>query len=63
MAVGDHEGRDVLDDFGAATDDGVGTDAAELVHAGEAGDDDVIGDVDMAAEGGAVGEDAVVADD
>ena len=63
VAVGDHERRDVLDDFAAAADDGVGTDAAELVDAGEAGDDDVVGDGDVAAEGGAVGENAVVADD
>lgn len=63
VSVGDHEGGDVLDDFGAAADDGVGTDAAELVDAGEAGDDDVVGDFDVAAEGGAVGEDTVVADD
>jgi len=63
VAVGDHEGGDVLDDFAAAADDGVGTDAAELVDAGEAGDDDVVCDGDVAAEGGAVGEDAVVADD
>ena len=63
VAVGNHEGGDVLHDFCAATDDGVGADAAKLVDSGEAGDDDVVGDGDVAAQGGPVGEDAVVADD
>lgn len=36
VAVDDHEGRDVLDDLGAAADDGVAADAAELVDGGEA---------------------------
>ena len=63
VAVGDEEGGDVLHDLGATTDDGVITDAAELVDAGESGDDDVITDDDMSAEGCSIGEDAVIADD
>ena len=32
IAVGNHEGRNVLNDLGAAAKDGVPADAAELVH-------------------------------
>ena len=62
VAIDDGEGRDVLDDFGDASGDGMSTDATELVDGGEAGDDGVIGDVDVAGEGPVVGKDDVVAD-
>jgi len=62
VAIDDHIGRDVLDDFRAAAGDGVAADVAELVHRGEAGDDGVVLDDDMAAESAVVGEDDVVPD-
>lgn len=54
VAIGDHEGRDVLHDLGAAAEDGVFADAAELVDTAEAADDGVILDDHVAGEGAVV---------
>ena len=62
VAVGDHEGRDVLHDLGAAADHGELPDAAELVHGRESADDGVVADGHMAGEGGHVGHDDVAAE-
>ncbi len=62
IAIHDHEGRDVLDDFGTASNDRVGSDAAELVHGGQTGDDDVVLDDDVAGEADGIGEDDVIAE-
>ena len=63
IAVGEHVRRNVLHDFGAAADDRVSADAAELVDGGEAADDGVVFDYDMAREGRDVRHDHVVAED
>src|SRR5690606_12311124 len=53
IAVGKHVGRDVLNDFGAAPDNGHGADAAELVNQRMAADDGAVLDAHMPGEAGA----------
>lgn len=62
IAVCKKEGGNVLDDFGAATSDGVASDPAKLMDAAHATDDGVVVDFDMPGEGAVVGEDDMVAD-
>ncbi len=63
VAGGHHVGRHVLVEGGAATDEGVGADAAELVDRGETAEDHEIADHHVTRQGRVVGEDAVVTDD
>lgn len=63
MAFDDGEGRDVLRDACNAADEGVFSDADELVDGGASGEDGVVADFDMTCDGGEAGEDDVVADD
>ena len=63
VAVGDHEGGDILHDLGATADYGVGADSAELMDAAEAADDRVVAHGHMARECAVIGENHVVADD
>ena len=62
IAVGNHEGRNVLHDLRATAEDGMPADAAELVHAGEPADHGMILDHYMAGEGAVVGKNDVVSD-
>lgn len=60
IAVGDHERRDILHDFGAPPRDCVGADSAKLVNCGKAPDDDMVADFDMSGNGSVIGEDHLV---
>ena len=62
VAIRNHVGRDVLNDFRAASDDRVLSQAAELMHSGEPTDDDMILDCDMTSDGSVIGKNDVVAD-
>ena len=62
IAIDDSVRRDVLDNLGEASDDGVGADTAELVDGGESRDDGVVIDMNVTGEGSVVREDDVVAD-
>ena len=62
IAVGDHVGRDVLNDLRTSAGHGMRPDAAELVCGGEAGNNGVVPDGAMAGEAAIVGKDDVVAE-
>ena len=62
IAIDDGERWDILHDFGAASDDGMLSDAAKLMGAGEPGNDDIILHDGMAAKGPVIGEDDVITD-
>lgn len=62
VAVNDGERGDVLNDFGAAANEGVFTDPAELMGSGQAGNNDMVTDVAVASQGSVVGKDAVATD-
>ena len=62
IAIDDGERWDILYDLGAASDDGMLSDAAKLMGTGKAGDDDMILYDDMASKGPVIGEDDVIAD-
>jgi hypothetical protein len=62
IAVSDKKGRNILDDFGAASDERVLADAAELMYGGQTADNSIIFHNHMPGEGAVVGEDAVVPD-
>ncbi len=63
VAIGNHEGRNVLHDLGAAAEDGMLADAAKLMHAAQAADDRVVFDDNVTREGAVVREDDMVAHD
>ena len=62
VSICDGEGRDVLHDFGAASDHGVGTHPAELVNPCHPGEDDVVLHCDVACQGRCVRKNAVIPD-
>ena len=47
VAIRNHVGRDILNNFRAASDDRVLSETAELMHSGEPADDDMVLDYDM----------------
>lgn len=57
MSVNDHERRDVLNDFGTTTDDGVFANATKLMNRREAGDNRVIFHRDVPCEAAVIGKD------
>lgn len=61
VAICDHERRDILDDLGAASEDGMASDPAELVNPAEAPDHRVILDDDVAGQSAVVGKNDVMA--
>lgn len=63
VSVCDHVGRNILNDLGEPAGDGVSSDSAELMNAGEATQNNVVLDFDVAAESGIVGKYHVVSDD
>ena len=63
IAVSDHIRWHILNDLGEPAGDGMGSDSAELVNAGEAAENDVVLDLDVTAKGGIVRKDNVVAHD
>jgi hypothetical protein len=60
VPIDNGERRDVLDDLGDSSGDGVSPDPAELVDSGEARDDGVVVDPDMSGEGAIVGKNDMV---
>ena len=60
VAISNHVGRDVLNDFCAASDDRMLSQAAELMHSGEPADDDMVLDYDMTGDGSVIRKDDVV---
>jgi len=62
IAVGDHEGGHVLNDLGAAADDGMTPNAAKLVDPAEAADNGVVLHHHMTGQGAIVGENDMMAD-
>ena len=54
IAIRDHKGRHILDDFSATTHDDVPADAAELVHPAQSTDHGVILHYDVAREGAVI---------
>ncbi len=63
ITIRDRERNHVLDDLRATTRDDVLTDAAELMHGGEATEHNVVLNDDMAREGSVVGKDDVIPHD
>lgn len=62
VAVGNHEGRHVLNDFRASAEDGVLADAAKLVDPAQATDDRIVLDDDMSGQGAIVGKNDMIPD-
>ena len=54
VAIRNHVGRDILNNFRAASDDRVLSETAELMHSGEPADDDMILDYDMPGDGSVI---------
>ncbi len=54
VAIRNHVGRHVLNDFRAASDDRMLSQAAELMHSGEPADDDMILYCDMPSDGSVI---------
>ena len=63
ISIGNQEGRDILYDLGATSDDGMGADAAELVDSAESPDHRVIAHHNVACQGAVVGENHMITDD
>ena len=61
VAIRNHVGRDVLNNFRAASDDRVLSQAAELMHSGEPADDDMVFDYDMPGDGSVIRKNDMVA--
>ena len=60
VAISNHVWRDVLNDFCAASDYRMLSQAAELMHSGESTDDDMVFDCDMPGDGSVIRKDDVV---
>ena len=54
VTIRNHVGRDVLNNFRAASDDRMLSQAAELMHSRETADDDMILDYDMPGDGSVI---------
>jgi len=62
VTIRNHVGRNVLNNFRAASDDRMLSQAAELMHSGESADDDMILDCDMPGDGSVIRKNDMVAD-
>ena len=62
VAIRNHVGRDILNNFRAASDDRVLSETAELMHSGEPADDDMILDYDMPGYGAVIRKNDMVSD-
>lgn len=54
VAIRNHVGRDILNNFRAASDDRVLSETAELMHSGEPANDDMVLDYDMPGDGSVI---------
>ena len=54
VAIRNHVGRDILNNFRAASDDRVLSETAELMHSRKPADDDMILDCDMPGDGSVI---------
>ena len=60
VSICDGERGNILDDFGATSDHGVGTDPAELMDTGHPGENDVVFNSHVTCQSGGIGENAVI---
>jgi hypothetical protein len=54
VAIRNHVGRDILNNFRATSDDRVLSETAELMHSGEPANDDMVLDCDMPSDGSVI---------
>ena len=63
VSIGNHKWGNVLNDLGAASEDGMATDSAELVDSAKSADDGIVLDDDVAGESAVIRKDHIVADE